>query len=219
MQANAIIKIVPFKTKDMAFMKDTMIRKRGRRGSPESWSVDGHVGQRLRIRRTLLGMSQEKLGEAIGLTFQQVQKYERGSNRISAGTLYRLGQVLDVPVSFFFDGFEDDTKAQGGFRENQSSYTSGDGISRRDARLLRLWRAAPPNIADEILSLLSSLSPQVAEAVAEEIQPASSPDLQTMCAGKDDSSVAEALSTRQRRRHGAVWDPADIYASAKSGKK
>lgn len=215
MQANAIIKIVPFKTKDMAFMKDTMIRKRGRRGSPESWSVDGHVGQRLRIRRTLLGMSQEKLGEAIGLTFQQVQKYERGSNRISAGTLYRLGQVLDVPVSFFFDGFEDGTQAKGGFRDAQLSYTTGDGISRRDARLLRLWRAAPPHIADEVLALLSSLSPQITEVAADDGQASAAPVLHTPVPAGESKPSTETASVRQRRRHGAVWDPADIYASAR----
>lgn len=65
--------------------------------------VDVHVGARVRLRRTLLGMSQEKLGEAIGLTFQQVQKYERGANRIGASRLFDLSRVLDVPVSFFFD--------------------------------------------------------------------------------------------------------------------
>lgn len=65
--------------------------------------IDVHVGSRVRLRRTLLGMSQEKLGEAIGLTFQQVQKYERGANRIGASRLHDLARVLDVPVSFFFD--------------------------------------------------------------------------------------------------------------------
>jgi transcriptional regulator with XRE-family HTH domain len=65
--------------------------------------TDVHVGSRVRLRRTLLGMSQEKLGEAIGLTFQQVQKYERGANRVGASRLYDLSKVLDVPVSFFFE--------------------------------------------------------------------------------------------------------------------
>ena len=73
----------------------------GRTGKPNP--VDVHVGGRVRLRRTLLGMSQEKLGEALGLTFQQVQKYERGANRIGASRLYDLSRVLDVPVSFFFD--------------------------------------------------------------------------------------------------------------------
>ena len=68
--------------------------------------IDLHVGRRLRLRRTLQGMSQEALGDAIGLTFQQVQKYERGANRISASVLYRSAQALDVPVSFFFDDLD-----------------------------------------------------------------------------------------------------------------
>jgi transcriptional regulator with XRE-family HTH domain len=69
--------------------------------------IDVHVGKRLRLRRTLLGMSQERLGELLGLTFQQVQKYERGANRIGSSRLFELGQILDVPVSFFFDDMAD----------------------------------------------------------------------------------------------------------------
>ena len=65
--------------------------------------IDIHVGKRVRLRRTLLGMSQEKLGKAINLTFQQVQKYERGTNRIGSSRLYQLSQVLETPVSYFFD--------------------------------------------------------------------------------------------------------------------
>ncbi len=74
--------------------------------------IDVHVGSRVRLRRTLLGMSQEKLGEAIGLTFQQVQKYERGMNRISASKLWKLSNVLDVPVSYFFDDLGVDEDGQ-----------------------------------------------------------------------------------------------------------
>ncbi|MDI1286234.1 MAG: helix-turn-helix transcriptional regulator [Reyranella sp.] len=65
--------------------------------------VDLHVGVRLRQRRNLLGMSQTKLGEAVGLTFQQIQKYERGTNRVSASRLFEFAKIVDVPVSFFFD--------------------------------------------------------------------------------------------------------------------
>ena len=68
-----------------------------------SHPVDAHVGVRMRQRRTLLGMSQSKVGEAVGLTFQQIQKYERGSNRIGSSRLYEFAKVLDVPVSYFFD--------------------------------------------------------------------------------------------------------------------
>src|SRR6185369_3833986 len=73
--------------------------------------VDVHVGARVRLRRTLLGMSQEKLGEAVGLTFQQVQKYERGANRVGASRLFDLSRVLDVPVSFFFDDMSGEVEA------------------------------------------------------------------------------------------------------------
>ena len=69
----------------------------------KSHPVDVHVGARMRQRRTLLGMSQEKLGTAVGLTFQQIQKYERGSNRIGSSRLFEFSKVLDVPVSYFFD--------------------------------------------------------------------------------------------------------------------
>lgn len=65
--------------------------------------IDLHVGSRVRLRRMLVGLSQEKLGESLGLTFQQVQKYEKGSNRISASRLYQIGQILNVPVQFFFE--------------------------------------------------------------------------------------------------------------------
>jgi transcriptional regulator with XRE-family HTH domain len=66
-------------------------------------SVDAHVGSRVRLRRMLIGMSQEKLGELLGLTFQQVQKYEKGANRIGASRLYEISHILGVPVSYFFD--------------------------------------------------------------------------------------------------------------------
>ncbi|KXV00373.1 transcriptional regulator [Gluconobacter potus] len=69
--------------------------------------MDVHVGNRIRLRRTLMGLSQEKLGEALGLTFQQIQKYERGANRVGASRLYDLAQVLDVPIGFFFDDMQE----------------------------------------------------------------------------------------------------------------
>lgn len=70
--------------------------------------VDIHVGSRVRLRRQVMKMSQEKLGDQLGVTFQQVQKYERGANRVGASRLYRMSQVLDVPVSFFFEGISDE---------------------------------------------------------------------------------------------------------------
>src|SRR5580658_1025622 len=78
-------------------------RRPGRQKADRPNPIDVHVGSRVRLRRNMLGLSQEKLGEAIHLTFQQVQKYERGANRIGASRLLELSRVLDVPVSFFFD--------------------------------------------------------------------------------------------------------------------
>lgn len=78
---------------------------RKRRGGSGPHPVDVHAGSRLRQRRTLLGMSQGTLGERVGLTFQQIQKYERGTNRMGASRLYELAAVLDIPVSYFFDEF------------------------------------------------------------------------------------------------------------------
>src|SRR3954452_7097368 len=80
--------------------------RRGTGGRPKTGKpnpIDVHVGSRVRLRRTLLGLSQEKLGEAIGLTFQQVQKYERGANRVGSRRVYDLSRVLDVPIAYFFD--------------------------------------------------------------------------------------------------------------------
>jgi transcriptional regulator with XRE-family HTH domain len=186
-------------------MSETGRRKRGRRGSPESWSVDAYVGQRLRARRSLLGISQEKLGEAIGLTFQQVQKYERGSNRISAGTLYRLGQALGVPVGFFFDSY--DTAPQQDGDIVPVAPVTESAISRREARLLRSWRNAPEAVANEVLALLSSLSGD---------KSADATDLRAF----SDATPAARLrklnaggEKKSRRRHGAVWDPTDILSA------
>lgn len=72
--------------------------------------IDVHVGQRIRQRRTLLGLTQEKLGDAIGLTFQQVQKYERGANRVSSSRLFDLSRILDVPIAFFFEEMPGDVQ-------------------------------------------------------------------------------------------------------------
>ena len=78
----------------------------------EPSAIDRHVGVRIRMRRRELGVSQERLAEAIGLTFQQIQKYERAANRVSASKLWEIGQVLHVPVSYFYEGLEGADQAQ-----------------------------------------------------------------------------------------------------------
>src|SRR5436190_11215269 len=87
------------------------------RGSRRANPVDVHVGSRVRLRRMLLGMSQEKLGEQLGLTFQQIQKYEKGINRIGASRLFDLSQVLAVPVQFFYEELATGANRGAGFGE------------------------------------------------------------------------------------------------------
>ncbi len=79
-----------------------------RKPRPRANAIDGHVGSRVRTRRTLLGLSLEKLGETLGVSYQQLQKYEKGSNRISASRLYQMSQILDVPVSYFYEDMPDE---------------------------------------------------------------------------------------------------------------
>ena len=87
--------------------------------------VDKYVGSRVRMRRIMLGMSQEKLGEALGLTFQQIQKYEKGTNRVGASRIQQISEILQVPVSFLFEGGPTGTTNAEGFSEETSpSYIS-----------------------------------------------------------------------------------------------
>src|SRR5579863_4484566 len=111
-----------------------LTRRPSRQKSDKPNPVDVQVGSRVRLRRNMLGLSQEKLGEAIGLTFQQVQKYERGANRIGASRLHELSRVLDVPVSFFFDDV-DPVRAPaipGGFAEPPAEGFESDPLRRRE---------------------------------------------------------------------------------------
>ena len=82
--------------------------------------VDRHVGNRVRMRRLLVGMSQEKLGELLGITFQQVQKYEKGSNRVSASRLYQISRVLGVPVQYFYEELKEND-GPSGFAESEGA--------------------------------------------------------------------------------------------------
>lgn len=138
--------------------------RRRRRKSEGPNPVDVHVGSRVRLRRTLLGMSQEKLGEAIGLTFQQVQKYERGANRIGASRLFDLSQVLDVPVSFFFDDLKPDAlpAADGADRVPEHGPTQGepDPLMRRETlELVRAYYRIPdPQVRRRLFDLTKAIA-------------------------------------------------------------
>jgi transcriptional regulator with XRE-family HTH domain len=93
--------------------------------------IDRHVGSRVRMRRMMLSMSQEKLGDALGLTFQQVQKYEKGTNRIGASRLQQIAHILQVPVSFFFEGAPHSGHA-GGMSEAPSPAYVADFLATSD---------------------------------------------------------------------------------------
>jgi transcriptional regulator with XRE-family HTH domain len=138
--------------------------------------IDVHVGSRIRLRRTLMGLSQERLGEALGLTFQQVQKYERGINRVGASRLYDLSRALDVPISFFFDDMAEGTlgafspgpsglgaRRSFGFADRQDAITAppDDSMGRRETlELVRAYyRITDPAVRKRLFELVKSLAP------------------------------------------------------------
>ncbi|EME71466.1 transcriptional regulator [Paramagnetospirillum caucaseum] len=122
----------------------------------------------MRLRRTLLGMSQEKLGEAIGLTFQQVQKYERGANRIGASRLFDLSRVLDVPVSYFFDDMADQVQAQSpvniikgsaGLSEEPATFEADPMTKRETLELVRAYyNITDPQVRKRVYELAKALA-------------------------------------------------------------
>ncbi len=124
--------------------------------------VDVHVGKRLRQRRTFLGMTQEQLGKALGITFQQVQKYERGTNRVGASRLYDISQVLDVTPQFFFDEMEDDAEKDGGFGEKGQAPFASDGIMDREIMdLVRAFRrVSNPTVRQRMVDLIRTIGRQ-----------------------------------------------------------
>jgi len=129
--------------------------------------IDVHVGQRVRQRRTLLGMSQEKLAEAIGLTFQQVQKYERGANRVGSSRLFDLARVLDVPIAYFFEDMEANVAAKSpsrlmGVSESklQPYATEPDPLAKRETlELVRAYyKIGEPRVRKRIFELTKALA-------------------------------------------------------------
>ncbi len=149
----------------MAGKKSTNGRRKGTRQKlVRPRPVDVHVGSRVRLRRTMLGMSQEKLGKAISLTFQQIQKYERGTNRIGSSRLWELSKVLDVPISFFFDDMAPEV-AEGmtrpaGLAEAQGPAYEADTLAKRETlELVRAYyRIKNPKVRKRIFELTKSIA-------------------------------------------------------------
>lgn len=138
----------------------------GRKPNP----MDIHVGSRVRLRRMVIGMSQEKLGEKMGLTFQQIQKYEKGTNRIGASRLFQLSQIMDVPVQFFFEdapaAYLNRSPAMAGFAESKTEAFLLDFLNSRDG--LELNRAfvkiTDPKVRKRVVELVRALSEDVVAA-------------------------------------------------------
>ena len=123
--------------------------------------IDVHVGGRVRLRRTLLGMSQEKLGQAVSLTFQQIQKYERGANRIGSSRLYQFAQVLDVPVSFFFDDMPAQVTGRGpGLSEDSPEKFEQEQFVRRETlELVRAYyKIKDPMVRKRVFELTKAIA-------------------------------------------------------------
>jgi len=121
--------------------------------------VDVHVGTRVRLRRQVLKMSQEKLGDQLGVTFQQVQKYERGANRIGASRLWKISDVLNVPINFFFDGLTDQMQP-GEFADNDQTPIVYDFINSSDGVALAkaVSQIKSKAVRRQILELARSLA-------------------------------------------------------------
>ena len=123
--------------------------------------IDRHVGSRVRMQRILLGMSQEKLGEALGVTFQQVQKYEKGANRIGASRLQQISKVLAMPPSFFFDGSPpSEATSPPGFEEAAASSFVVDFLSTSEGLQLNraFVRIRDPKVRKRVVDLIVALA-------------------------------------------------------------
>lgn len=125
--------------------------------------VDVHVGRRLRLKRTILGLSQEAVGKEIGVTFQQIQKYERGINRMGASRLYDFAKALGVPVSYFFDGYGEYVNEAGipiGAAEAEAAGYEHEKINNRETlEVMRAYyRIKSPAVRKRIIELVKAFA-------------------------------------------------------------
>lgn len=211
-----------------------MAQLRKKRGTPRSQALDLHIGERLKMLRTLRGLSQSDLAEAIGLTFQQIQKYERGTNRIAASMLWHMAEILDVPASFFFDQFEERDPTQHTGQEGEAA----PEISFREMQTIRNVRGAPEPVGTALSALTDAIADMFADptsplprrrrrhALAAEGNTADSDVVTSTVAEPRSAARREAASQadkgasvpgtdpakRQRRRRGVAWDWRDIKA-------
>ena len=139
--------------------------------------VDKHVGSRVRMRRLMVGMSQEKLGEALGLTFQQIQKYEKGTNRIGASRIQQISEILQVPVSFLFEGAPAATLIAEGFTVVPSPTYVADFLATSEGlALIRAFTRIPD------VKLRRAIVDMVELIGVNAPSPPNSPDADSVCA-------------------------------------
>lgn len=143
-------------------MTDVMEKQTPRRTKGPD-PIDIHVGSRVRLRRTLLGFSQERLADALGITFQQVQKYENGANRIGSSRLYQISRILDVPVAFFFEGAQDKFASMRGAGKVAETSKKGlddiDMSSRETVEMVKAYYAIKDAaVRKKVFEMVKSLS-------------------------------------------------------------
>jgi len=127
--------------------------------------VDKYVGSRVRMRRIMLGMSQEKLGEALGLTFQQIQKYEKGTNRVGASRIQQISEILQVPVSFLFEGGPTSNSGDGFAEGTSPTYVSDFLATSEGLALTRAFtRIADSKLRRSIVDLVEQIAAREAPA-------------------------------------------------------
>jgi transcriptional regulator with XRE-family HTH domain len=211
--------------------------KRGRqaRNRGASQEANQHIGERIRIRRTLLNLSQQELGKALGMSFQQMRKYELGASSIGAGQLCEIAKALDVPISFFYDGLDGiSAPPEPEIRERQD-----DGLARDELEVLDTYRSAPSFVKDAIRTLLGQLSIQnpegerisapvsrprgrprktakaadaapVRRSSVREVTPTDPPAAENFDEGDERAATTEPEKKARRRSYGATWSPSDI---------
>lgn len=134
--------------------------------------VDAYVGMRLKKRRMELGLSQNKIGELTGITFQQIQKYEKGLNRIGSGRLYELATILKVPVSYFFEGYDEysaENDSKGSLSDNKSQFVYSTIEDKEMTQLVKYFiKIDDPVLRKSVINLTKSLSKKCEEEFCSE---------------------------------------------------
>ena len=173
--AGKSISYVFIKAMTAAIVRKTPPKRAPFRAKSGATPVDAHVGAQLRKRREDIGMTQQALAQATDLTFQQIQKYENGKNRVSASRLHQFSEILNVPVSYFFDLLGEAAASAYGLAEEQAAFSGPDDDSkgseaarntRETAELIRVYYSIPdPKLRKNLLKLIKQMASNMTEGV------------------------------------------------------